>query len=220
MASTLPWHGATTLRVAAWPDPVVDQVGHDPRSVYVETFWLPALGPSACWLLRRLVATLEAEPAGFDLDLAATASALGLGGGTSRHSPVVRTLARIVHFRLARPTDPEAVEVRRRLPPLTRRQASRLPAALRDDHARWLADQLAPEGVDRQRRARALALSLLELGEDRSATEQQLTRWRFTPAAAARAVTWAAEVHEYRTRHPAGQGARNEVASSTSVRTP
>jgi hypothetical protein len=34
------------LRVEPWPDPVIDEVGHDPRSSYVETFWLPVLGPT------------------------------------------------------------------------------------------------------------------------------------------------------------------------------
>jgi hypothetical protein len=33
-------------RVEAWPDPVIHGVGHDPRSAYVETFWLPVLGPA------------------------------------------------------------------------------------------------------------------------------------------------------------------------------
>ena len=28
-----------------WLDPVIDELGHDPRSAYVETFWLPVLGP-------------------------------------------------------------------------------------------------------------------------------------------------------------------------------
>ena len=35
------------LAVVAWPDPVVERFGHAPRSVYVETYWLPILGPSA-----------------------------------------------------------------------------------------------------------------------------------------------------------------------------
>jgi len=34
-----------TITVKPWHDPVVDVLGHDPRSRYVETFWLPALGP-------------------------------------------------------------------------------------------------------------------------------------------------------------------------------
>ena len=34
------------IRVEPWPDPVIDELGHDPRSAYVETFWLPVLGPT------------------------------------------------------------------------------------------------------------------------------------------------------------------------------
>ncbi len=25
--------------IEAWPDPVIDELGHDPRSAYVERFW-------------------------------------------------------------------------------------------------------------------------------------------------------------------------------------
>ncbi|HZB70494.1 MAG TPA: hypothetical protein VE395_00045, partial [Acidimicrobiales bacterium] len=57
------------LHVRPWPDPVIDAVGVDPRSAYVERFWLGILGPSTTWLLRRLAAGLEAEPAGFSLSL-------------------------------------------------------------------------------------------------------------------------------------------------------
>ena len=37
---------ADRLSIHPWPDPVIDQVGHDPRSTYVERFWLGILGPS------------------------------------------------------------------------------------------------------------------------------------------------------------------------------
>jgi hypothetical protein len=36
-----------TLRIVAWPDPVIDTLGHDPRSWYVEHFWLGILGPKS-----------------------------------------------------------------------------------------------------------------------------------------------------------------------------
>ena len=49
-----------------------------------------------------------------------------------------------------------------------------------------------------RRRARALALSLLELGEDLEATEHQLHRWRFHPAVAFDATRWAAAIHAHR----------------------
>jgi len=35
----------SALTIRAWEDPVVDALGHDPRSEYVERFWLPVLGP-------------------------------------------------------------------------------------------------------------------------------------------------------------------------------
>ncbi len=42
-------------------------------------------------------------------------------------------------------------------------------------------------------RARGLALSLLDLGEDLASVERQLHRWRFHPAVAHEAVRWACE---------------------------
>src|SRR5438270_4518344 len=65
------------LPIRPWPDGVIDALGHDPRSAYVERFWLGILGPSTTWLLRYLANGLDESPEGFDLDLAATAQALG-----------------------------------------------------------------------------------------------------------------------------------------------
>ena len=45
------------------------------------------------------------------------------------------------------------------------------------------------------KRARRLALSLVELGEDVEATERQLLRWRFHPTLAREATRWAWEHH-------------------------
>ena len=62
--STLLAFRPPTLMVVPWDDPVVDQVGHDVRSNYVEAFWLNVLGPTATWTLRRLVAGLDRYPLG------------------------------------------------------------------------------------------------------------------------------------------------------------
>ena len=183
------------LTIRGWPDPVIDHVGHDPRSAYVERFWLAVLGPSTTWLMRRMAAGLEAHPAGFDLPLSETARALGLGGD-GRHSPFVRALTRCCQFELAQPADEGVLAVRRKLPPLNRRQLVRLPDALQADHQRWQEAELqAPPLEALRRRSRRLALSLLELGEDLEATERQLQRWRFSPALARQAAAWAWERH-------------------------
>jgi hypothetical protein len=185
-----------TLLVRALPDLVIDQVGHDPRSTYVERFWLAVLGPSAVWLLRRLAAGLEAEPAGFELDLDATARALGLGMRTGRQSPFLRTLARCCQFGATRLDAADGVLLaRRKLPPLTRHQVGRLPEIMQAEHHAWLEDERLNAESDQRNRARRLALSLFELGEDVEATERQLLRWRFPPALARDATAWAWRRH-------------------------
>jgi hypothetical protein len=89
------------IHVMPWPDPVLDAIGHDPRSWYVETFWLPTLGPTALLLLRHLADRFESNPKGVDLPVADTAAALGLGPRTGQQSPLVRSLTRLQQFELA-----------------------------------------------------------------------------------------------------------------------
>lgn len=125
------------LRVVAWEDPLVDRLGHDPRSFYVERFWLPVLGPSTTFLLRMLALVLDTAPSGAELDAGETAGRLGLGRHGGRHAPFARTLARCVDFEMARPAGTATLAVRRRLPPLARRHLVRLSEALAAEHERW-----------------------------------------------------------------------------------
>jgi hypothetical protein len=137
------------LYVRAWPDEVLDQLGFDPRSGYVEDYWLGILGPSTVWLLRRLAAGFEYSPSGFDLDLAETARSLGLGDRSGRHSPFVRAINRTVQFGLARLSGPTELSVRRRLPSLNRAQVGRLSPAQQARHAAWQEEQLRALAVER-----------------------------------------------------------------------
>ncbi len=188
-----------TLTVTAWPDQVVDALGHDPRSAYVETFWLPILGPSTTWFLRKVATELERRPEGFDLALDQAALALGLGGRGGRNSPFVRTIARSCQFELAQRCGETGLAVRRKLPPLTRPQVQRLPEAIRAEHERWQQHDLrVPTAEQRRRRARRLALSLIELGEPRDLAERQLHQWHFHPALACEAADWAWDHHRSR----------------------
>ena len=53
-----------TLTVHPWPDPVIDTLGHDPRSIYVETFGRQHSGPHRCYFsgeLLRGLARLSTE---------------------------------------------------------------------------------------------------------------------------------------------------------------
>ena len=197
---------AARLLVRPWIDPVVDQVGHDPRSAYVEQFWLATLGPSTTWLLRRLAAGLDDAPEGFELDLAVTARSLGLGARAGQNSPFRRALERSRQFSLTRDMGGGVLAVRRHLPPLSRHQVARLPRPLQQAHEEWVAGELALSSGDApRRRARSLALSLFELGEDRESVERQLHRWRFHPAVAYEAAAWGWDRHRVAARAAARQ---------------
>lgn len=186
----------SVLTIRPWPDGVIDALGHDPRSAYVERFWLGILGPSTTWLLRHLAGGLDASPAGFELDLAQAAQALGLGARGGRHSPFMRALSRCCQFDVADARPDGVLAVRRKLPPLNRRQILRLPPELAAAHQAWQDAQLqTPAHELQRRRSRRLALSLVELGEDVEATEHQLARWKFHPALCREAAAWAVERH-------------------------
>ena len=129
------------LIVRPLPDPVLDSLGHDPRSPYVERFWLSILGPSALLLLRRLATRLEASPEGFEIEPLEWALELGLGARGGKNGPFWRSVDRACRFGAAR-RNAEVLAVRRRLPPLTLRQVERLPAHLRTAHAAWADGQL------------------------------------------------------------------------------
>jgi hypothetical protein len=122
--------------------------------------------------------------------------ALGLGGRGGRHSPFMRSLMRICRFELAESRSDGTLAVRRKLPPLNRRQLLRLPPSLQTAHREWQEAALeVPAAEQLRRRSRRLALSLLELGEDREATERQLTRWKFHPSLARESAAWAWDRH-------------------------
>jgi len=185
-----------TLTVRPWSDPVIDALGHDPRSPYVERFWLPILGPSTTWLLRLLAAELDANPSGFQLDIAEAATILGIGSRPGRSSPFMRALTRCCRFDLADALADDAMAVRRKVPPLNRRQLLRLPPSLQQTHREWQEADLAVPAADQlRRRACGLALSLLELGEDHEEAERQLVRWKFHPVLARESAAWAWDRH-------------------------
>jgi hypothetical protein len=134
--------GVTTVFVTKWTQPFIDGSGHDPRSAYVERFWLPVLGPSGTWVVRVLSWGLEASPEGFLLDLRQLAKGIGLGSSLGRNSPLVRAITRVCQFDLATMTDahPSGVQplmVRHTMPWLSRRLVLTLPEYLRAEHEGW-----------------------------------------------------------------------------------
>ena len=78
------------LHVLRWHDPLIDRLGHDPRSRYVERFWLGILGPSTTLVLRVLADALDEHGGVAHLDLADVAARLVsvTEAGATARSPV------------------------------------------------------------------------------------------------------------------------------------
>lgn len=180
------------IHVRPWEDPVLDHQGHDPRSAYTETFWLPLLGPSATFLARQLAAGLEQSPAGFRLPADEAARGLGLGAKGGRRSPFNRTIARLAQFRVIHLDAEDVLLARRKLPGLTRTQVGKLPPPLREAHEAYkAAEQQAPALPVMRERARTLALTLLQVGETPAEVDAHLRRLRFHPSLVRESVHWA-----------------------------
>jgi hypothetical protein len=142
--------------IRPWIDPLVDENGHDPRSTYAERYWLSVIGPTATLIMRRLADEFDRDPDGFVIDLAHTATTMGLSYGKGANSPFGKALQRCVMFGLAQPT-PDGFVVRRRLPNVAQRHLSRLPDDVQRAHYEWARRTIR---LDR----RAIERRLVELG--------------------------------------------------------
>src|SRR5262245_36841825 len=131
---------------------VIDTLGYDPRSRYVETFWLPTLGPTAVLLLRHLADRFDRAAGSIELTVSHTSHALGLGQRDGSSSPIVRTLGRLAQFDLACDDGAGTVAVRRNLPPVNRRHLKRLPADVQAAHAEWTDATLVDAPLETARR--------------------------------------------------------------------
>ena len=178
-----------SLMVVPWHDPVVDSVGFDVRSQYVELFWLNVLGPTATWILRRLVLGFDRYPLGYELDLGETASALGLSYTAGTANSFMRSLNRCVLFGVSQPTD-GGLAVRRRVPPVATRHLMRMPPHLRQAHQQWNLSTTRISLADLER-ARVLAEAMVSTGDDPDAVERQLLALGVLPAAAIEATSLA-----------------------------
>ena len=169
--ATLDWFVAhPTAQVRQLVETQVEGCRYDARHVYVETYWLPVLGPSAVLALRRVAEWLDQNPTGVDINLVDFGASLGVGTGTGRNTQINRSLARLVDFRLAR-IHAEHLEVATTLGPLPTGLRRRLPLPLLDSLAEH--DRTAPRTLltgqhDRRSPVNAAAFTHRQAGVDRS----------------------------------------------------
>lgn len=184
-----------SLQVRPWDDPVLHRQGHDPRSVYVERFWVAVLGPSAVWLLRLLAREFDELGPDDDLllDLEFTARRLGLQHRGGRQSTFMRTVDRCRMFDLAYFDDDAVLQVRRRVPPVPRQFYVRMPRELRSEVGLWTRiDEHADFSVGE---IRLLATCMLMLGNGLHEAAERLVILGLPPGAANEATAWAWAKH-------------------------
>ncbi len=162
--------------IEPWTDDIIDSFGHDPKSPYVERFWLGILGPSATWLLRSISYGFDRSPSGFNLAPGDTARVLGLGDRTGKYSPLQRSITRLCTFEFAYFRG-ETLVVRWRVPWLEPRQVARLSAALQDEHRLWEDAEFQTSADNAsQRRAASVARGTIRSGGSVADVVRVLTR--------------------------------------------
>lgn len=129
-----------SITITQWKDPVVEAHGYCITDPYVEMFWLPVLGPTATWLLRRFSFGLLDQPDGVTLDIHDLARSLGVAYSPGKHNSFTRALQRCTMFGVAHQIallPSLTVAVRTTLPSVSQRHLARLPETLQIAHAQW-----------------------------------------------------------------------------------
>lgn len=128
---------STQVTISRWyPGPQENDVGlmHRVDSYYVEQFYLPVLGPTATWLLRRLHARLvDNHDLDVELDLVDLASDMGMSFRPGINNAFAKALHRLVMFGCAHQTR-DGFAIRAELFTLTSRQLRRLTAGQQFKH--------------------------------------------------------------------------------------
>ena len=129
-AAVLDWLCAhPTFNLSTWDNGSVS--GYPIHDHYVETFWLPIIGPTAMFAARQLDTRLTRGHT--RINLAEFGSGLGVSTGTGRHTAINRTIGRLVDFGKARISpDGERLELLTVWPALPPRSRRRLPPGLLD----------------------------------------------------------------------------------------
>jgi len=129
------------IHIVPWKDSFVEQDGYAIDDPYIEMFWLPILGPTATWLVRRLAGGLQHQPDGYTVDMVDLARGIGVSYTPGRHNPFARALSRCTMFGAAQQIAVQphrTIAVRSVLPQLPARHLSRLPLPLRIAHHDWV----------------------------------------------------------------------------------
>lgn len=116
------------LIIRPWPDKILDKLGYDPCSEYVEKYWLPIIGPTTLLLLRNVSKKLKTYNQ-VQISLYELGPSLGLTHKGGKNSPLWKSILRANRFKLAQLCK-DTLYVRLHFPPLNNYQIEKLPEVL------------------------------------------------------------------------------------------
>lgn len=168
------------IHPAPHPSLEVHRAGFPLDHTYLEQCWTPILGPSSVLLLRR-TAELWRDAIPARLETAELGAQLGLSKGRGRHSPISRTVDRLVRFRFAGWAAPGVLDVYSEVPPLRARDLARVPdwtAARHDELLTSHLDQLSA------RTELGPAVPTIGVADDADAMARRLDEYALSQSAA------------------------------------
>jgi hypothetical protein len=121
------------LCLEPWAQPHFDRWGSEPRSTYVERFWLPVIGPSSLVLARSITTGFESNNGSYRVDASHQATAIGVSPSQLR-----RVLDRLVVFGVAKTLGPDMFCIRTMWPVIGSGAIRQLTASLHQQHSDWL----------------------------------------------------------------------------------
>ncbi len=160
------------------------QPGVDPRSVYVDYFWLPLLGPVALCTARLLTELVASGADPIHLSVDEIGSSIGIEDGTAP-ATVLRALQRLESAGIITVAADGSLHLLPQLPRLSAGQVERLPDDLQLVHRDWApevsADQPAIAPLARTNSNRLLTLAATienTLVNPLSSPQQNVERWQ------------------------------------------
>ncbi len=134
---------------------------HDP---YIETFWLPLLGPTATWLMNDLCLRALIQQDSFSLQLNEISLRIGIGSREGSSSPVMKQLSRLCQAHVLYRHGENEYLVPRTIEPPRTEMFYKLKEHKRLHHKLWMTRLLDSPAETQRRRIRALVTRLEMMG--------------------------------------------------------
>ncbi|HMS24146.1 MAG TPA: hypothetical protein PKB15_00410 [Acidimicrobiia bacterium] len=132
--------------------------GYDP---YIEVFWLPAVGPTATWLINSLCLRALIAPDTFSLAASELSACAGTGMREGHSSPVHKQLTRLCQVGIFHEINDDEYLVPQSIDPFTSYRARKLTDPQRSVHDQWM-QRLHVSPLETQRRRAQYLLTRLE----------------------------------------------------------